>query len=164
VDIHDHKIELIENIATRLGLDSIRTMAGDIRHVIEDAGTFDCVLLDAPCSGLGVIRRKPDLKWNKLPGDVEEITAIQRDLLETVASHVRPGGVLVYSTCTVIPEENELMVRDFLARHPEFMGESLAGYLPEAIVPLGADDFFVQLFPQQFHSDGFFIARLRREG
>ncbi|MGZ4031479.1 MAG: 16S rRNA (cytosine(967)-C(5))-methyltransferase RsmB [Tumebacillaceae bacterium] len=164
VDIHDHKVELIENIASRLGLSSIRTMAGDIRDVVEDAGTFDCVLLDAPCSGLGVIRRKPDLKWNKLPGDITEITAIQRELLDTVASHVRPGGVLVYSTCTVIPEENELMVRDFLARHPEFAGESLAPYLPDTVMQSGEDDYFIQLFPQQFNSDGFFIARLRREG
>jgi 16S rRNA (cytosine967-C5)-methyltransferase len=153
----------LDHIADRLGLNSIRTQAGDIRHVVENAGTFDRILLDAPCSGLGVIRRKPDLKWNKVPGDISEIAGIQRDLLNIVSQAVRPGGVLVYSTCTIMPEENIELVREFLAEHPEFEGEAIAPYLPATARPEDTDAFFVQMMPQQFDSDGFFIARLRRK-
>lgn len=162
VDIHPHKIELIENIAGRLGLSVIRTEAGDIRDVVGEAGTFDRILLDAPCSGLGVIRRKPDLKWKKVPEDVTEIVEIQRDLLEIVSKALRPGGVLVYSTCTVTHEENLGVVRDFLARHPEFAPDPIRPHLPELVQEAVVDDAFVTLMPQQFDSDGFFIARLRR--
>jgi 16S rRNA (cytosine967-C5)-methyltransferase len=162
VDIHEHKIKLIENAAKRLGLSAIRTRAGDIRDVVAGASTFDRILLDAPCSGLGVIRRKPDLKWKKRPEDVQEIVSIQRDLLETVSKALRPGGVLVYSTCTVTDEENIGVVRDFLARHPEFAADPITPYLPKAVHGAIVDGAFVTLMPQQFDSDGFFIARLRR--
>ena len=162
VDVHEHKIELIENIAGRLGLNAIETRAGDIRDVVGEAGEFDRILLDAPCSGLGVIRRKPDLKWKKLPGDIEEIAEVQRDLLETVSRSLRPGGVLVYSTCTTVPEENEALVHEFLLSHPEFEGDDIAPHLPPAVRPL-AGQWSVQLFPQHVNSDGFYIARLRRK-
>ncbi|PWK12799.1 16S rRNA (cytosine(967)-C(5))-methyltransferase RsmB [Tumebacillus permanentifrigoris] len=163
VDIHEHKIELIQNIADRLDLRSITMQAGDIRDVVGEAGLFDRILLDAPCSGLGVIRRKPDLKWVKVPGDIQEIADIQRDLLQITAQALKPDGVLVYSTCTVAPQENEAMIRAFLAEHPEFSGDPLQGHLPDRVLE-GAepDAFFVQIFPQQYESDGFFIARLRR--
>ncbi|WP_236588239.1 16S rRNA (cytosine(967)-C(5))-methyltransferase RsmB [Tumebacillus amylolyticus] len=163
VDIHEHKIELIFNVADRLGLQSITAQAGDIRDVVGEAGQFDSILLDAPCSGLGVIRRKPDLKWGKVPGDIAEIAGIQRDLLHTVAGALKPGGVLVYSTCTVAPEENEAMIAEFLALHPEFSGDPLQPHLPaEIMAGASPDAFSVQIFPQQYESDGFFIARLRR--
>ncbi|ARU62382.1 16S rRNA (cytosine(967)-C(5))-methyltransferase [Tumebacillus avium] len=163
VDVHEHKIELIENVANRLGLQSIKTRAGDIRRVVGDAGTFDRILLDAPCSGLGVIKRKPDLKWRKVPGDISEIAELQRDLLNTVAPALRPGGVLVYSTCTVMPEENIDVVRAFLAEHPDFEPDPIAPHLMDVLHGAIQDDCAVQLMPQQFDSDGFFIARLRRK-
>lgn len=163
IDIHEHKIQLIRNIADRLGLTSIQTEAGDIREAVGQAGLFDRILLDAPCTGLGVIRRKPDLKWQKVPGDVAEIAQLQREMLNTVAEALKPGGVLVYSTCTVAPEENERMVRAFLADHPEFAGDPLQSHLPASVLEGTAEDaFMVQIFPQQFGSDGFFIARLKR--
>ncbi|MFD2171448.1 16S rRNA (cytosine(967)-C(5))-methyltransferase RsmB [Tumebacillus lipolyticus] len=163
VDVHDHKIELIENVAARLGLTSIRTWAGDIRRVVTEAGTFDRILLDAPCSGLGVIKRKPDLKWRKFPEDIHEIASLQRDLLNTVAKALRSGGVLVYSTCTIMPEENIEVVRSFLAAHPDFEADSIAEHLPATVHGAIVDGCAVQLMPQQFDSDGFFIARLRRK-
>jgi 16S rRNA (cytosine967-C5)-methyltransferase len=163
VDVHAHKIELIENVAKRLGLTSIRTRAGDIRRVVADAGQFDRILLDAPCSGLGVIKRKPDLKWKKAPEDIAEIASLQRDLLENAAKALRPGGVLVYSTCTVMPEENIDVVRAFLSSHPDFEADPIAPHLPEAVHDAILDSCAVQLTPQQFGSDGFFIARLRRK-
>jgi len=161
VDIHDHKIELIQHMTRRLGLLSIITKAGDIRDVIGEEEPFDAILLDAPCSGLGVIRRKPDLKWQKVPGDVQEIAQIQRDLLRIAAAKLKPGGVLVYSTCTVLPEENQDLVHAFLAEHPDFEQDEIAGHLPPAAA--GASEAgMIQIFPQQFSSDGFFISRLKR--
>jgi 16S rRNA (cytosine967-C5)-methyltransferase len=165
VDIHEHKIELIRNIAARLGLESIRPLSGDIRRVVREAGMFDRVLLDAPCSGLGVIRRKPDLKRKKGAQDIAEIAAIQRELLLAVADSVKPGGVLVYSTCTVLPEENADRISAFLKERPDFVPDSLAPFLPSHVMEGAADGQVgacVQIFPQQFGSDGFFIARLRR--
>ncbi|HEU4963086.1 MAG TPA: 16S rRNA (cytosine(967)-C(5))-methyltransferase RsmB [Bacilli bacterium] len=164
VDIHDHKIELIHNIADRLGLTSIRTAAGDIRDVISDAGTFDRILLDAPCSGLGVIRRKPDLKWRKEPVDVHDIADIQQDLLDAVSGALKPGGYLIYSTCTIMPEENEELVQEFLNTHPDFEPAPIGDVLPAGVRPADPNAWFVQILPQDFNSDGFFISRLRRKG
>jgi 16S rRNA (cytosine967-C5)-methyltransferase len=168
-DIHPHKEALIAGQAERLGLTSIRTMAGDAAELADKfpPGSMDVVLLDAPCSGLGVIRRKPEIKWNKTEADIASLAEVQRSLLAKVCGLVRPGGVLVYSTCTIAPEENEATVRHFLATHPDF---SLAGDWPEAIVAALARadalpepfEGMVQLLPQTFGSDGFFIARMKR--
>ncbi|GJM77900.1 hypothetical protein HMSSN139_03960 [Paenibacillus sp. HMSSN-139] len=121
-DIHPHKAKLIEDHAKRLGLDNIDTLSGDALQLAErlDAASFDRILLDAPCSGLGVIRRKPDLKWAKTPGDIAEIAGVQRALLDSASVLLKPGGLLVYSTCTIEPRENAEMVASFLNRHPEF--------------------------------------------
>ncbi|TYA13120.1 16S rRNA (cytosine(967)-C(5))-methyltransferase RsmB [Paenibacillus faecis] len=162
-DIHPHKAKLIEEHAQRLGLGNVRTVTGDAMKLADQfaPGSFDRLLLDAPCSGLGVIRRKPDLKWAKTPGDINEIAGVQRQLLDAVCGLVKPGGVLVYSTCTIEKAENEDMVRGFLDRHPEFVldeeqpdgGRALAGAEARSSVGL-------QILPQDAHSDGFYIARL----
>ncbi|MBJ6363306.1 16S rRNA (cytosine(967)-C(5))-methyltransferase RsmB [Paenibacillus sp. GCM10012307] len=170
-DLHPHKLKLIEEQAERLGLSCIRTMSGDAGELAEHfaPGSMDVVLLDAPCSGLGVIRRKPELKWNKTPKDIAAIANIQHRLLGSCSKLVRPGGVLVYSTCTVERKENEEQVERFLQDYSEF---ELDTQWPEAVLASlkakGAigDDFggMVQLLPHQAGSDGFFIARLRRRG
>ncbi|WP_082423294.1 16S rRNA (cytosine(967)-C(5))-methyltransferase RsmB [Paenibacillus dakarensis] len=164
-DLHSHKQKLIAEQAERLGLDSIKTVTGnalDLAKAFEPA-TFDRVLLDAPCSGLGVIRRKPDLKWAKTPDDIGEIASLQRELLQSVSTLVRPGGVLVYSTCTIETRENEGAVKAFLAENPNF---EVASDETDGInrtvkhaLPRGGG---VQILPQHFHSDGFYIVRLRR--
>nr|WP_238358159.1 16S rRNA (cytosine(967)-C(5))-methyltransferase RsmB [Cohnella zeiphila] len=168
-DIHPHKEELIARQAERLGLTNVRTTVGDAAELAGKfpAGSMDVVLLDAPCSGFGVIRRKPEIKWNKTEADIAALSELQRSLLEKASGLVRPGGVLVYSTCTIAPEENEETVRHFLAANPDF---SLSGDWPETIVAAlrGAEvlpepfEGMVQLLPQTFGSDGFFIARMRR--
>ncbi|TDF98365.1 16S rRNA (cytosine(967)-C(5))-methyltransferase RsmB [Paenibacillus piri] len=147
-DIHEHKEKLIQEQADRLGLGSIRTIVADARELPERfaPGSFDRILLDAPCSGLGVIRRKPDMKWAKSERELDEICVIQHELLERVHSLLRPGGVLVYSTCTLEYNENEGRVRLFLEAHPEY----------------DLDCEPVQIYPYEHHSDGFFIARLRK--
>ncbi|PYI54348.1 16S rRNA (cytosine(967)-C(5))-methyltransferase RsmB [Paenibacillus flagellatus] len=166
-DIHEHKRALIEEQAKRLGLRSVETRTIDARKLAETFGggaAFDRILLDAPCSGLGVIRRKPDIKWAKRPEDVAEIAALQRELLAGVAGLLAPGGVLVYSTCTIAEEENERVVESFLRDHPAFEPDmppvELLDRLPKDVV--GASGA-VTILPHRFGSDGFFIARLRRK-
>lgn len=148
-DIHEHKAKLIREQAERLGLKSVRTLTADARKLADHfaEGSFDRILLDAPCSGLGVIRRKPDMKWSKREQELDDICVIQRDLLNEAHKLLRPGGILVYSTCTIEHNENEGMVEAFLRRHPEF---EWAGPGP------------LQLYPYEHRSDGFFIAKLRK--
>ncbi|MGZ4162191.1 MAG: 16S rRNA (cytosine(967)-C(5))-methyltransferase RsmB, partial [Neobacillus sp.] len=165
IDLHEHKVKLINDNARRLGLENINTIAMDSRlageHFKEE--TFDRVLLDAPCSGLGVMRRKPDMKYTKTEQDIMQLSSIQKNLLKSVSSLVKKGGILVYSTCTVDKEENENTVAAFLKENPQFEEDSLfKERMPAAIRPLisGHD---LQIFPQDFGSDGFYIAVIRKK-
>ncbi|XEC96979.1 16S rRNA (cytosine(967)-C(5))-methyltransferase RsmB [Paenibacillus tarimensis] len=168
-DLHPHKMKLIEGQAERLGLTCIRTMSSDAGEL---AGRFppesmDVVLLDAPCSGLGVIRRKPEVKWTKTMDDILSVAEVQQRLLHAAAGLVRPGGVLIYSTCTVERMENEDQVERFLAEHPEFVPDpqwppELLERLREAGAFTGDFSGMIQLLPHHFDSDGFFIAKLRK--
>jgi 16S rRNA (cytosine967-C5)-methyltransferase len=162
-DIHPHKVELIRAAAERLGLRSIHTIAGDIREQIGRLGKFDAILLDAPCSGFGVIRRKPDLKWRKKTDDILAIRNTQRELLRSVADALVAGGVLVYSTCTVGPEENQDVVREFIQEREDFQIDAPEPYLPAPVRERARiTDGMVQILPQDFGSDGFFMVRLRK--
>ena len=115
------------------------------------------VIADVPCSGLGIIRKKPDIRY-KNPKELAQLPAIQRAILENVCEYVRPGGVLVYSTCTVLPEENEGVTDAFLQAHPEF--ELTPFVLP---LPIGRCDGRLTLWPQRSGTDGFYICRMRRK-
>ncbi|MED3624276.1 16S rRNA (cytosine(967)-C(5))-methyltransferase RsmB [Neobacillus thermocopriae] len=165
LDLHEHKVKLINENASRLGLSNVKPMVMDSRQAVchFKKESFDKVLLDAPCSGLGVMRRKPDMKYTKKEQDVYQLSQIQQDLLSAVAPLVKKGGTLVYSTCTVDKEENEQNVRRFLQDHPEFEGYySFIKRMPEAVQPL-INGFDLQIFPQDFGSDGFYIAVLKRK-
>ena len=124
------------------------------------AGKADRVLVDAPCSGLGVLRHKIDLRWRKNPSDLRTLPALQRRILDSASQCVRPGGILVYSTCTMNDDENSRIVAAFLKNHPEFHVENATQWLP---VP-GHEGPFIQLLPQRDGLDGFFIARMKKEG
>ena len=155
-DIYAHKGDLIRQTAKRLGLSSISVEQFDARLGSQrEIEPFDAVLLDAPCSGLGVIRRRPEIKWLRKEKDITELVRLQRELMEGLAPLVRPGGVLVYSTCTLGREENEENVNWFLERFPDFQLDQ------ETSHPMCSDGW-VQIFPDQYDSDGFFIARMRR--
>lgn len=164
-DLHEHKVSLVREQAQRLGLESVKAIATDALLLKERYApmTFDRILLDAPCSGLGVIRRKPDLKWSKSSEDVASISELQRELLESVSGLLKPGGVLVYSTCTIESAENEETVGDFLRRNPQFTSADrdtpLGGRLRDL---LSSDAPGIQILPHHFGSDGFYIAALRR--
>ena len=123
---------------------------------IEGEARFDVVLVDAPCSGFGIIRKKPDVRYKK-PDDLFALPVIQRAILDNAARYVRPGGTLVYSTCTILPEENEGVSDSFLAEHPDFCRTpfSLSG-------PVGETEGQVTLWPHRHGTDGFYICRMTR--
>jgi len=163
MDIHEHKLKLIEDAAGRLGTDIIRTELHDAAiPVPQHEGAYDRALLDAPCSGLGIIRRKPDIKWARENRDIGSITGLQRRLIDSVSKAVKPGGVMVYSTCTLLPEENECIVRDFLNNNDEFYEDDITAYLPPGLAK-HARGGMIQVYPNRDGIDGFFVARLARK-
>ena len=156
-DIHPHKKKLIEAGTVRLGLSIIRAETQNITQLRPDfEKRFDLVIADAPCSGLGVVRKKPDIRY-KDPAPLEGLPAVQQEILNTVSGYVKPGGVLLYSTCTLLKRENEETVASFLDRHKDFELEAFT--LPG---PAGQCDGQVTLWPHRHGTDGFFIAKMRR--
>ncbi|WP_037352771.1 16S rRNA (cytosine(967)-C(5))-methyltransferase RsmB [Selenomonas sp. FC4001] len=157
-DIYEHKLERIEENAQRLGITIIEPTLLDAREVGEEYEDMaDRVLVDAPCSGLGVLRRKPDARWNKSAEEIAALPTLQGEILDSAAKALKAGGVLVYSTCTIDPSENDEVVEAFLTRHPEFTLEQTGDFLP-----VKRPDKMVQLYPQRDGTDGFFIARMRK--
>ena len=158
-DVHAHKVGLIAAGAARLGLGNIHTKQQDATvFVPEWENRMDAVICDAPCSGLGIIRKKPDIRYKNL-SETESLPGLQLAILSNQARYVRPGGILMYSTCTVLRRENEEVVNAFLDRNPEFYREKLT--LP-AIFPAN-ETGMLTLIPGQYDTDGFFICRLRRK-
>lgn len=157
-DIYEHKLKLTQANAARLGINIIETQVLDAAKIHEQyAGLADRVLVDAPCSGLGVLRRKPDSRWRKSEALLAELPQLQSAILRSAASCVKPGGVLVYSTCTTEPAENEDVIQEFLAERTDFSLQPAGDYLP---VPQRAE--LIQLWPHRDGVDGFFIARMIR--
>jgi 16S rRNA (cytosine967-C5)-methyltransferase len=144
----------------RLGITIIRPLSGDAATHRDRA--YDRVLVDAPCSGLGVLRRHPDGRWTKTEESIIERAHQQANILRNCARLVRPGGVLVYATCTTEPEENEDVVGDFLAKHPAFTLDDPRPILPAAAAGLIGSDLLFRTFPKELTMDGFFAARLVR--
>lgn len=161
-DLTENKTELIEENIRRMGAEHITVQCQDaLVFVAEDEAAADIVIADLPCSGLGVIGRKPDIKYRMNRESMKTLAGLQRDILSQVSGYVKPGGVLIYSTCTVNPEENEENVRWFLREFP-FETESLKDYLPGEIVSETMESGYIQLMPGDYGTDGFFIARFRR--
>jgi 16S rRNA (cytosine967-C5)-methyltransferase len=157
-DIHPHKISLIDDNQRRLGLNIVEAKQLDATKLFQGyALQADRVLVDAPCSGLGVLRRRPDARWRK-ESSLPELPALQSEILQSAAQCVKPGGVLVYSTCTLETAENESIVRNFLQSHGDFELNDTGAFLP---VP--RSDAMVTLWPQRNGTDGFFIARMSRK-
>ena len=158
-DLYEHKLKLTAENAARLGLKIIETKVFDATRLdTAYAGQADRVLVDAPCSGLGVLRRKPDSRWRKSESMLRDLPKLQAAILESAARCVKPGGAVVYSTCTTEAEENEQVVRAFLANNPDFVLAD-AG----ALLPSPRPEAMVQLWPHVDGVDGFFIARLERK-
>lgn len=158
-DLHPHKKKLIQAGADRLGLTIISPKTADgkvFRPEWENA--FDLVLVDAPCSGLGVIRKKPDIRY-KDPAPLADLPAVQLDILRNAARYVKPGGTLMYSTCTLLYRENEEVVETFLAENNSYKAEAFPLPGPVGLVQGGS----VTLWPHRHGTDGFFISKMRRE-
>ena len=146
--------------AARLGTAAVRIIIGDARRP-PIAAPVDAILVDAPCTGLGTLRRHPELRWRRGPQDSARLAELQRQILEGVAPLVRPGGVLAYAVCTLSRMENEAVVEAFLAREPRFELEPAAAFVPAALVDRSG---YLRTLPHRHGLDGFFAARLRAHG
>jgi len=162
-DVYRHKLRLVEENCARLGVSIVRTEIFDAMVNDQDSiGKYDRVLLDAPCSGFGVIRRKPDLRWKKDPKNFKDLVDMQKRILELASGYVKPGGKLIYSTCTVNRAENLDVVRDFLSSNPQFQMESIIGQVPEKLENDSAHMGYLELYPNVHGTDGFFIAKMEK--
>ena len=158
-DVHAHKIDLIAKGAERLGLEIIAQRQQDATVFCPNwREQFDTVIADVPCSGLGIIRKKPDIRYKALYS-LAELPGLQMKILDNVSRYVKPGGLLLYSTCTLVQEENEGMVEAFLRTHPDFTTEPLPLPVPFPENKSG----MLALVPGEYDTDGFFICRLRRK-
>lgn len=161
-ELHDKRALLLEGVRRRLGLDNMRITVRDAGEYREDFdNTLDAVLLDAPCAGLGVVAQKPDVKLRLKPEDIPAIVESQKRILNTVCRYVKKGGTLVYSTCSILPEENMLQVKAFLESHPEFEVIDLPETFPEELRSQNTENG-LQLLGCRDGVEGFFIARMRR--
>ena len=143
-DIHEHRVELVKKLAEKLGITNIyASVADSAEYHTFLREKYDRILLDVPCSGLGVIRKKPDIKWTRNESDIDELIETQRSILDSVSEYLKPGGTLVYSTCTVLKDENERQIANFLHKHIEYKLEEE-----------------IKLFPNVNNTDGFYIAKL----
>lgn len=161
-DIHEHRLELVKKTVERLGIGIVEPMLFDAAKVNSDlAGKCDKVLVDAPCSGLGVIRRKPEIKWTRNRDDIKELVKLQKRILSSSAGYVKPGGRLVYSTCTLNNEENEKVIEDFLKNSSNF---DIDFQYMEKYCIINKDNglYNIKLYPNINNTDGFFICAFKR--
>lgn len=165
-DLHKKKVKLIEEKAAVLDLHAISAFQGDARNLYEqyEEESFDRILIDAPCSGLGVINGKPEIKYEKRASDIERLATVQLDIIQSAAKLLKPEGLLIYSTCTVDKLENNQVVQTFLENNPAFSIDF--SFREELSEPLqhapGWSPEGLQLFPQDFQTDGFFLTRIKR--
>ncbi|MBM7571774.1 16S rRNA (cytosine(967)-C(5))-methyltransferase RsmB [Aquibacillus albus] len=166
-DLHDKKAKLVSKKALQLDLTIIEAKQADSRELnhYHKNDTFDRILIDAPCSGLGVLRGKPDIKYNKAESDIEKLASIQLELLEKISPLLKGDGKIIYSTCTIDKAENEKVVQQFLTNHPEYqIDEGFFDELPEALRnSIGVTEWGLQLFPHEFNTDGFFLTRITKQ-
>lgn len=161
LDIHENKLNLVKQNAKRLHvLDKVQTKAVDARKATEyfSKGQFDKILVDAPCSGLGLMRRKPEIRYTKKFQDLLNLSKIQLDILDQTAKLLKVGGEMVYSTCTISSQEDENVVKEFLSSHPTFE------LVPFEIDSISANNGMVKILPDEYGSDGFFIAKFKLRG
>ncbi len=154
------RLRKVKANAERLQLKSIQIQEGDIRYLSQFANQCDRVLLDAPCSGLGTLHKRPDIRWRQTPEKIAELTLLQQELLSTAATWVKPQGILVYATCTINPQENEKVVQSFLDFHPNW---SISIPATESIVNnFDISDGWIKVYPHRHHMDGFFMVKLQK--
>jgi 16S rRNA (cytosine967-C5)-methyltransferase len=157
IDRYETRLNLVKNACQRLGIANAHFITADASTV--QIAPAEKVIVDAPCSGLGVLSKKPDMKWKREPEDLKKLVEIQRSILENATRHVKPGGILVYSTCTTEPEENSNLVMDFISAHPDFVVENASQFVnPRVVSPAG----HIETFPHKHAMDGSYAIRLRK--
>lgn len=157
-DLHEHRTRTVKEFATNQQAANVLAITHDATHGLPfTEGSFDRVLVDAPCSGTGTLRHNPEIRWRLQPSDISELAAKQKSILGNAAAVVRSGGTLVYSTCSLETEENETIIGDFRERHPEFEIDSL-----DAPAALMTGEKTVRTWPHKNDADGFFVAAFRR--
>lgn len=163
IDISARGIEKIRENVARLTLGSIRVMRADASHEFTESlhASYDRILVDAPCSGLGTLRGHPETKWHRNESDIRRLASLQSKILDQVASHLKPGGVLVYATCTLTCDENEHVVEAFLTRQRSFELQDAARYLPQEAQQMVREKYFLAVTHRD-NTDGFFAARMRK--
>ena len=170
LDINDSRLELIRDNARRLGIRSITAQKADstdLQATVKDTGSYDIVLADVPCSGLGLMSGKPDIRHSISYERISELLPKQQKILENASLYVKPGGRLIYSTCTLNKDENEEQVRAFLESHPDFYADDITPFLPDRIIidEKRKEDIkngMITLLPDTDLCEGFFIAALKR--
>jgi len=163
-DIYEHKLELVRENANRLGINIIETKLQDAQILDEDMiGIADMCIVDAPCSGLGIIRRRPEIKWNRKQEDIEDLARIQRNILNNASKYVKPGGVIIYSTCTIEQKENINTVMEFLKENKDFILTPFDKLVDFDVNTVSSEDGYIQMFPNLHGTDGFFIARIQKK-
>ena len=158
-DIHEHRVKLIEKYKNRLKCPNINTMLCDAaKNKSAFNEKFDCVLCDVLCSGLGIVDSKPDILINRCEDDIKKLSTIQKNILQNVSNYVKKGGILIYSTCTILPEENQLVVNEFLNSNKNFISVKIKPLVNKG-TPIND---FIQFYPFKDNTEGFFIAKLMR--
>ncbi len=163
-DIYQHKLNLIEQSCSRLGINIVKTEIHDACDFDETLiGKADRVLIDAPCSGLGIIRKKPDIKYSRTENELNEITGLQQKILKIASKYLKVGGYMIYSTCTIQPQENLEIVEDFLSKNPDFTLTGFQELMPQNLDIASSAEGYIQLYPNINQTDGFFISKIKRE-
>ena len=164
LDTNARSVERLKSMVRRLGLTCVRPVVADARTWEPVGGAYDAVLVDAPCSGLGTLREHPEVKWRRTPADIDNLARLQREILSHAAGLVRPGGTLVYATCTLTDEENDTQLAAFLTAQPRFTVDDPRPQLPERARDLVGADGVLRTLPHRHGLDGFFAVRLKRRG
>ena len=165
MDKDERKLHQLGLEMQRLGISIVDTTCHDLNLLLDpkQQGDFDRILLDAPCSGLGVLRRNPDIKWKSSESDLRRHAGVQKRFLENLAPLVKPNGILVYAVCSIEPEENETVINAFLKKYPEFVIDKSLGKLPETLHSLVEPATGFKTLPHLNHMDGFYFVRLKRK-
>ena len=166
-DLHAHRVKLVEEVAKRLDIKIIQTEVKDASCYEEKYKEyFDKILLDVPCLGIGVLKRKPDIKWKRKIEDIQEITELQKNILENCSKYLKPNGELVYSTCSILKEENENVINDFLKNNKNFEIKKINDktmFFDHVLKNIDVEKGdFLQVY-QNVKTDGFFIAKLQKK-
>ncbi len=163
-DIYEHKLELVRENASRLGINIIETKLQDAQVLDESMiGIADICIVDAPCSGLGIIRRRPEIKWNRKEEDIEDLVKIQRNILNNASKYVKPGGLIIYSTCTIEENENMNTIEEFLNKNKDFTLSPFDQLISFDENMSSSKEGYIQMFPNIHGTDGFFISRIKKK-